>query len=106
MSVIISRYISTIRAGHVMSNSNMDKYIDFDIIESYRKPITMPAKYLEVLSVVYKNFSSNRYDEIEEYIVNVVVSWIIRSMSVIISRYISTIRCWCIPRVVVLALVS
>ncbi|VVH60103.1 hypothetical protein BAZOLSSOX_1239 [uncultured Gammaproteobacteria bacterium] len=54
---------------HVMSN--MDKYIDFDIIESYRKPITMPAKYLEVLSVVYKNFSSNRYDEIKEYIVNI-----------------------------------
>ncbi len=54
---------------HVMSN--MDEHIDFDVIESYKKPITMPAKYLEVLSVVYKNFSSNRYDEIEEYIVNI-----------------------------------
>jgi hypothetical protein len=49
----------------------VEKYIDFDIIESYKKPITMPAKYLEVFSVV-------------------------RSMSVIISRYISAIRCWCI----------
>jgi hypothetical protein len=28
---------------HVMSN--MDKDIDFDIIESYKKPITIPAKY-------------------------------------------------------------
>ncbi|CAC9606289.1 hypothetical protein [uncultured Gammaproteobacteria bacterium] len=58
---------------HVMSNSNMDKYIDFDIIESYKKPITMPAKYLEVFSVVYKDFFTGRYrsDEIESYIVNI-----------------------------------
>jgi Na+-transporting NADH:ubiquinone oxidoreductase subunit NqrF len=42
---------------HVMSN--MDKDIDFDIIESYKKPITIPAKYLEVFSIVYKGFSSN-----------------------------------------------
>ncbi len=56
---------------HVMSN--MDKYIDFDIIESYKKPITMPAKYLEVFSVVYKDFFTGRYrsDEIESYIVNI-----------------------------------
>jgi hypothetical protein len=40
--------------------SNMDKDIDFDIIESYKKPITIPAKYLEVFSIVYKGFSSNK----------------------------------------------
>ena len=51
--------------------SNMDKYIDFDIIESYRKPITMPAKYLEVFSVVYKKFSSNKNRKIENYTVNI-----------------------------------
>ncbi|CAC9485927.1 hypothetical protein [uncultured Gammaproteobacteria bacterium] len=54
---------------HVMSN--MDKYIDFDIIESYKKPITMPAKYLEVFSVVYKDFSSFKSNQIESYIVNI-----------------------------------
>jgi hypothetical protein len=36
--------------------SDMDKDIDFDIIESYKKPITIPAKYLEVFSIVYKDF--------------------------------------------------
>ncbi|CAC9642417.1 hypothetical protein, partial [uncultured Gammaproteobacteria bacterium] len=39
---------------HVMSNTGiyntMEKYIDFGIIESYKKPITIPAKYLEVFS--------------------------------------------------------
>jgi hypothetical protein len=34
----------------------MDENIDFDIVESYKKPITMPAKYLEVFSVVYKKY--------------------------------------------------
>jgi hypothetical protein len=38
----------------------VEKYIDFDIIESYKKPITMPAKYLEVFSVVYKDFFSDK----------------------------------------------
>ncbi len=37
-----------------MSNTGiyntMEKYIDFGIIESYKKPITIPAKYLEVFS--------------------------------------------------------
>ena len=37
---------------HVMSN--MDENIDFDIIESYKKPITMPAKYLEVANSTHK----------------------------------------------------
>jgi hypothetical protein len=39
----------------------MDENIDFDIIESYKKPITMPAKYLEVFSVVYKDFFSGSH---------------------------------------------
>ncbi len=51
--------------------SNMDENIDFDIIESYKKPITMPAKYLEVFSVVYKKFSSNKNRKIENYTVNI-----------------------------------
>ena len=54
---------------HVMSN--MDENIDFDVIESYKKPITMPAKYLEVFSVVYKNFSPFKGNKIERYIVNI-----------------------------------
>jgi hypothetical protein len=54
---------------HVMSD--MDKDIDFDIIESYKKPITIPAKYLEVFSIVYKDFSSNKNRKVENYIVNI-----------------------------------
>jgi hypothetical protein len=45
-----------------------DKDIDFDIIESYKKPITIPAKYLEVFSIVYKGFSSNKNRKVENYI--------------------------------------
>ncbi|CAC9592560.1 hypothetical protein [uncultured Gammaproteobacteria bacterium] len=54
---------------HVMSN--MNEYIDFDVIESYKKPITIPAKYLEVFSVVYKKFSSNKNRKIENWIVEI-----------------------------------
>jgi hypothetical protein len=49
----------------------VEKYIDFDIIESYKKPIKMPAKYLEVFSIVYKEFSSNKNRKIENWIVNI-----------------------------------
>ncbi len=51
--------------------SNMNEYIDFDVIESYKKPITIPAKYLEVFSVVYKKFSSNKNRKIENWIVEI-----------------------------------
>jgi hypothetical protein len=33
--------------------------------------VTMPAKYLEVFSVVYKNFSPFKGNKIERYIVNI-----------------------------------
>jgi hypothetical protein len=36
---------------------------------SYKKPITMPAKYLEVFSVVYKDFFSDKSKKIENWIV-------------------------------------
>ncbi|SHN93051.1 hypothetical protein [bacterium endosymbiont of Bathymodiolus sp. 5 South] len=59
---------------HVMADMDkyiVEKYIDFDIIESYKKPITMPAKYLEVFSVVYKDFFSDKSKKIENWIVNI-----------------------------------
>jgi hypothetical protein len=59
---------------HVMSDTDiytMEKYIDFGIIESYKKPITIPAKYLEVFSIVYKHFPSNKDRKVENYIVNI-----------------------------------
>jgi hypothetical protein len=34
-------------------------------LESYKKPITMPAKYLEVFSVVYKDFFSDKSKKIK-----------------------------------------
>ncbi|VVM26167.1 hypothetical protein BSPWISOXPB_5788 [uncultured Gammaproteobacteria bacterium] len=54
---------------HVMAD--MDKDIDFDIIESYKKPITIPAKYLEVFSIVYKDFYSDKDHEVGHYIANI-----------------------------------
>jgi hypothetical protein len=42
------------------AHNQMETYAD--IIESYKKPITMPAKYLEVFSVVYKDFFSDECD--------------------------------------------
>ena len=60
---------------HVMSDAGIynpiEKYIDFGIIESYKKPITIPAKYLEVFSIVYKHFPSNKDRKVENYIVNI-----------------------------------
>ncbi|CAC9595224.1 hypothetical protein [uncultured Gammaproteobacteria bacterium] len=51
--------------------ADINKYIDFDVIESYKKSIIMPAKYLEVFNVAYKDFSSNKNHKIENYIVNI-----------------------------------
>jgi hypothetical protein len=70
IAVAISHFLKFQAQAAIKTLTNMDKDIDFDIIESYKKPITIPAKYLEVFSIVYKDFSSNKNRKVENYIVN------------------------------------